>query len=202
MNISNYNITPLFSFPLYSVKENFINDEISEYILSLKMINNQTNFISENKNILTTDNKFKNLYTKIKKHINFYIKNILQIDALDIFITQSWINKNKKLNFHHDHCHPNSILSGVIHFNDNESQLIFQRDNHLLNYDFNIKTSNVFNCYEYNFKTEKNSLFIFPSNLKHRVTNNSSDKDRFSLSFNTFFKGTIGDKNKLTLLKI
>ena len=49
---------------------------------------------------------------------------------------------------------------------------------------------------------KKGELILFPSNLQHSVPANQSDEDRISLSFNTWIKGDIGDKEKLTYLPL
>ena len=43
-------------------------------------------------------------------------------------------------------------------------------------------------------------LILFPSNLPHSVPINASDKERISLSFNTWTKGNIGSIEHLTYL--
>jgi len=36
-------------------------------------------------------------------------------------------------------------------------------------------------------------LVIFPSSMVHDVDNNESDKDRVTISFNTFIRGEMGE---------
>ena len=45
-------------------------------------------------------------------------------------------------------------------------------------------------------------IIIFPSNLKHSVNKIIEDKTRISLSFNSFVKGRIGNKEDLTEVKL
>lgn len=45
-------------------------------------------------------------------------------------------------------------------------------------------------------------IIIFPSNLKHSVDKVKEDKTRISLSFNSFVKGSLGDKENLTEVKL
>ena len=49
---------------------------------------------------------------------------------------------------------------------------------------------------------KKNHLILFPSTISHSVNPNNSDKERVSLSFNTFIKGYVGTKKRLTELKL
>jgi ectoine hydroxylase-related dioxygenase (phytanoyl-CoA dioxygenase family) len=49
---------------------------------------------------------------------------------------------------------------------------------------------------------KKGELIIFPSNLWHSVPSNKSKIERISLSFNTWIKGSFGQKRELTYLPI
>ena len=49
---------------------------------------------------------------------------------------------------------------------------------------------------------EPGRLVLFPSTLLHEVAETEIDTPRVTLSFNTFFRGEIGDVPNLTLLKI
>ncbi len=50
------------------------------------------------------------------------------------------------------------------------------------------------------FKVSAGKLILFPSNLMHRVNENKSHKNRYSLAFNLFCKGTFGEKESLLVL--
>ena len=45
-------------------------------------------------------------------------------------------------------------------------------------------------------------LVLFPSYLRHMVPVNKSDKERISISFNTFVKDKLGSENDLTELRV
>ena len=45
-------------------------------------------------------------------------------------------------------------------------------------------------------------LILFPSSLRHSVPINTTNKNRISLSFNTFVSDTLGSENELTHLNI
>ena len=63
------------------------------------------------------------------------------------------------------------------------------------------KEFNAYNSLTWDCLVENNVLMLFPSWLNHKVeSNKKATTDRISLSFNTFVKGTIGDKNNLTEL--
>ena len=45
-------------------------------------------------------------------------------EELDFYITQSWINITKPDEFHHEHFHTNSIISGVFYISTEEDDAI------------------------------------------------------------------------------
>ena len=52
------------------------------------------------------------------------------------------------------------------------------------------------------FEVAQGVLMLFPSLLEHDVDKNESDKVRTSISFNTYVRGTVGNRRKLTEVKI
>ena len=116
-------------------------------------------------------------------------------------ITQSWLNRNGKGESHHEHKHPNSMISGVwypqiheklppIRFKTSE-----QRD-----VSFSIERYNHYNSQSFLLPIKVGELILFPSNILHSVPINQSDEERISLSFNTWCKGNLGKEESLTLL--
>ena len=65
-----------------------------------------------------------------------------------------------------------------------------------------IPTSNyhVFNSQSWTFPVHTGEIILFPSFLSHEVSQKIGDNLRTSLSFNTYVKGTIGEKMELTEL--
>ena len=50
------------------------------------------------------------------------------------------------------------------------------------------------------YEVNPGKLVVFPSNLMHRVEENKSDENRYSLAFNLFCKGNLGhNESQLTL---
>jgi uncharacterized protein (TIGR02466 family) len=121
----------------------------------------------------------------------------------EVIITQSWINKSKKGESHHEHVHPNSMISGVWYpvINEQLPPIQFrsrsQRDIQLSNDKYNN-----FNSATFLLPMKMGELIIFPSNLTHSVPANQSETERISLSFNTWVKGSLGDINSLTYLPL
>jgi len=196
-----FDLYPLFSSPILKVKEKFnMTENMKSYISNLNMLENNDNIISENKDILNTDNNFKDLNDYITRWLNFYVFDVLKCKDVSFYITQSWFSITRKNQNHHDHAHPNSIVSGVFHLNDNLSSIEFFRMGELFDMRLNHQNYNIYNSTSWAFPTEKNTLFLFPSKLNHRVLKNIDNEERISLSFNTFVKGTVGTKETSDLL--
>ena len=144
--------------------------------------------------------------TKIRSWIDTKIevfkKSILGYKN-DLIITQSWVNKNKKNEQHHIHSHPNSIVSGVWYpYIHEKLPPIEFYDTHEREVQPIKETLNIFNSGSYMLPMNMGELIMFPSNLRHSVPPNIFDEERISLSFNTWCKGNLGDKDRLTYLPL
>lgn len=140
--------------------------------------------------------KFCSLY------LNYYVENILQCKD-KLFITQCWANITRKGERHHEHSHPNSIVSGVFYFQNNSKlpPIQFKRGD-AREFQLSVAKHNNFNSSTYLLPADSGELLLFPSTLQHSVLNNQSDEDRISIAFNTFSKGSLGSIESLTYLPI
>jgi len=146
-------------------------------------------------------------FMEIKSYIHLqcenYLNNVYQPEEkVTIEITQSWINCTLPGQKHHLHRHPNSFLSGCLYLNVDSSDVIrFFTDR----YDA-IKLSpvvfNEFNSDSWTVPVSNGTLLIWPSGLQHDVPPTTSTRDRVSLSFNTWIRGTIGSETKLGQVKL
>ena len=123
---------------------------------------------------------------------NQIIYKTVSPDISNLSVSQSWLNRSLKGNVHLNHSHPLSIISGILYLTE-PAYTIFTFDsiykNKYLfpNEDFKEK---------YCHSGKKGTLILFPSNLSHHVGPHLEDQPRITLSFNTWFKGSIGDKSK------
>lgn len=196
-------VTPLFAYPICRVEETYKMDTTElNFVKNLNYYNSSFNKMSKNQNILNMP-ELSNLKIWIQKQINNYFFNLLKVkDIEEIYITQSWSNITEKGKSHHIHSHPNSIISGVLHFNEDDSSINFHSPSPPFCLDFNFLEYNILNSTLWRFPTKKYGLILFPSTLKHNVNTQEIARDRISLSFNTWIKGKVGDENTSTLLKI
>ena len=120
-----------------------------------------------------------------------------------LVITQSWLNKSGKGESHHEHVHPNSMVSGVWYPQIHEQLPPIQfRSRTQRDVALSTEKYNTFNSATFMLPMKKGELIIFPSNLTHSVPANQSEEERISLSFNTWPKGNMGDVSSLTYLPL
>lgn len=138
----------------------------------------------------------------IEAYLQFYVQNVLECKD-ELVITQSWSNICEKGRKHHEHTHPNSIISGVFYFQINEKLPPIEfRNTNIHPFNLNIKKQNNFNSATFLLPLNSGELILFPSNLTHSVPENKSDQKRVSLAFNTFAKNSLGSIDSLTYLPL
>lgn len=199
-------IHSLFATPIY---ESYFSKKFSNK--ELTFFNQQKNHCIKNKgNIYTIDNyilnrlELKNIKKYIQDCCDDYLKKIIcPKDNIKIYITQSWLNYTEKNQFHHQHEHPNSIISGVFYINaDKQNDTIRFSSNKYTQISPTIEKYNIWNSETWFFPVETGKLIMFPSSTTHQVDIKKGNNTRISLSFNTFYKGTIGEKKELSELII
>ena len=144
---------------------------------------------------------------KFCKHtLKIYLKEIegVNTDLAGLKITQSWLNKNKPSEGHSPHTHSNSIISGVFYIKCLPNDCINLQNNHFRLYntmEFPIMKSTLWNTSNYAQDVIAGDLILFPSWMSHFVSpNETKDKERISLAFNTFPIGELGNSQHATHL--
>jgi len=157
------------------------------------------NYILENKELT---NLKKDLLQSLN---NYYEKIICPRHEIKPYITQSWLNWTKKQQFHHQHNHPNSIISGVFYVDiDEKVDTIdfFKTDYINIKIEPDLKKTNMLNSNNVKLNLKKGMIILFPSHLSHAVSQKQDDNLRTSLAFNTFANGIFGENRELTELKL
>lgn len=174
-----------------------------KFLFNLESHSNTGNTVSTN-NYVLRDKRLSSLGSFFNNSLQEYIQTTLSLkDEVSLNVTQSWVNYTKKGQFHHKHAHPNSIISGVFYiqavkdidkiyfFNENYKQIRIYP-----------KEYNLYNSESWWLPATTGTLYLFPSHLTHMVEQVTTDDTRISLSFNTFYRGTIGDETALTGLTL
>ena len=151
---------------------------------------------------LTRHEQLKNLVSFFKECIDDYCNTIINSDQR-LVITQLWGNRNPKGSKHHEHVHPNSILSGVFYLRQDPKlpPIQFAKSNQEA-MKLDPRKYNTYNAETFLLPCVSGELILFPSNLRHSVPTNQGDEERISLSFNTFSIDTLGSEESLTHLDI
>ena len=193
----------IFPTPILIIK---YDDDISEetkYVENLEYISQK-----ENKNFKSKDSYlmkheiFKNIKNFFGESITKYTEKVLN-SKQRLVITQCWTNKNPPGAKHHEHVHPNSILSGVFFFKIGGKlpPIQFAKTNQVAMKLDPVKYNNI-TAETFLLPCVPGELLLFPSNLKHSVPMNLSEETRYSMSFNTFCIDALGSENSLTHLDI
>ena len=159
------------------------------------------NFRSDDSYLLRNE-EFKNIKTFLGEAVNKFTTDVLQ-SKQRLVITQCWANRNPKGSKHHEHVHPNSIVSGVMYFQINEKlpPISFSKDRQD-GMKLNPEKYNHMNSETFMLPCKPGELILFPSSLKHSVPTNQGEEDRISVSFNTFCIDALGSEQSLTHLDI
>ena len=193
----------IFPTPVLITKYEHSIEEEFKFIQILRYIEQKenSNFKSDDTYLL----KHKEL-SKIKDFIyeslNKFTQNIIQTKQR-LVVTQAWTNKNPPNSKHHEHTHPNSIVSGVFYFRQSKTLPPIQISKAVQD---GIKLSpekyNQLNSETFLLPMVDGELVLFPSSLRHSVPINQGNEERYSMSFNTFCIDELGSKDSLTHLNL
>jgi len=146
--------------------------------------------------------ELSNIRAFIEAKLHEYVTKVFA-STDKLVITQSWLNKNKKGESHHEHVHPNSMVSGVWYPQIHEQMPPIQfRSKQQRDVALSTEKYNTFNSATFMLPMKKGELILFPSNLTHSVPTNVGEEERISLSFNSWPKGSMGDIKSLTYLPL
>ena len=195
-------VVDLFSQPLYVSDIMVSVDEYSTIVehQNFTIKDSNGNYHSSNNFIL---DKLPKLKQEIIDKLNYYRESILGSNT-NLQLTQSWINYNPTGSSHHVHNHPNSIVSGVVYLTPDPAKLMVSSPLYKPFGDFltDIKTKTKYNDTKTLIDIKQYNIVIFPSSLYHGVGVNAREETRISLSFNSFYSGILGSKDRLTYLEI
>jgi uncharacterized protein (TIGR02466 family) len=206
------NIIPLFAQPVctstYECGDDFRNWLNSQPMKST-IYSSEYGDVSEDTYILDQP-ECSNLKKVILEHANNFYKDILAKNVAELEITQSWISHKNPNQYHVQHLHPNSVISGVYYYEYEQNCALpairFHKEiiGGVPEIRVAIDNQKVPNCPFawdwFDFTPSQGTLILFPSYLKHSVPINTSGKIRKSLAFNTIPRGKVGEEHSLTEL--
>jgi uncharacterized protein (TIGR02466 family) len=139
----------------------------------------------------------------------YFGKEVLLYTYGEYAFSQSWISHKTPGQHHTMHTHPNSLISGVFYYGEEDEDIPaisfhkpvagtnvsylspkYQKDRR--------KSQYAWNSFSVNYTP--GLLLLFPSYVFHSVPVNKSNKVRKSLAFNVLPKAGVGDEHSLTEL--
>lgn len=136
------------------------------------------------------------------------VKTDLDYNCDELKVTQLWGNKEELKQWHYTHIHPNSVVSGVFYLTDSNAKTWFSVENIWSNCDRGMYNPLRVNPVDkaliiHKQKTIAGDLIIFPSCLVHSVDeHNIQNNPRYTMSFNSFPCGKVGNYGRLSGLEI
>ncbi len=207
--MNNFDVLGLFPTPVYltvcdfdiskslEVFENCELETVAEKWQKEYGLRSEDTYILDNENC--TD-----LRTWILENVKKFANHVLNLEVEEFAITQSWVSVKTQGQKHTAHRHPNSIISGVFYWQDeNVDPIIFHKPEVPGIYSsLKMKTNPGQNNFpyawdSYSIKPRKNTLVLFPSHLKHSVEELQIETVRKCLAFNSMPKKIIGNKGGL-----
>lgn len=174
-----------------------------DFIFNLETRPNMGNSTSVD-NFLCDHKKMAKLKKFFLESVNSYFQTIYQPKhQVSLRLTQVWANYSQKSQWHHEHSHPNSFISGVFYVQSTElDKIYFTNPHNTRELQIASEIWNMFNSSSWWLPTDQNTLVLFPSTLKHRVDPVETETTRISISFNTYLVGEVGERDSLTGLSL
>jgi uncharacterized protein (TIGR02466 family) len=206
MPVVSHEVHTLFAEPYFRANiAGSISPRQIEFIKNLKMTSNPENMISENLYIFE-EPELKSVKDAIQDVLDIYARDVLCIPQ-QIYVTQSWSLICKSNMGMHSHSHSNSILSGSLYYCELPTPpagMVFTRFDSYQQIDLppDAQKRNIYNSPINRVIPQQNDVLLFSSRLTHLVEPNQSPQPRYSIAFNTFVKGTLGNMRAVTELKL
>lgn len=197
------NVTPLFSTPIFQSKIEPISTQERDYIISLEY----DGLYSKDKYVLNHP-QLSSVKNKVERTLTKYAYDVLRIAPWnEFYITNSWVVKHDKGCSAQLHRHDNSLLSGVVYIqtDENSGEISFDLGTASAIFPSAVRIEyteyNLFNSPSWSHYPYDNDILIFPSHVLHKVSETKSERTRYSLSFNTFVRGNLGQDMSVLDLK-
>ena len=202
----------LFPTPIYHDQLDISDDErsrIQSYVEHLdwivdKDIHNRPNGQYLDVFDVLAHNPLSNLATIIDNHMHAFVHDFLRVSRkLTVKRTNSWANRHYLNDYCHEHHHSNSVFSGVYYLNippNSGPGIVFKRMGPTWTSDaweFNLDEVTAQNELVHLKRVNTNMLLLFPSHLTHMVPASETDEPRYSIAFNYFVYGEIGNGTNL-----
>ena len=156
-------------------------------------------YISRDRDIFSHP-ELRSLKHEISDAVKYFAYGHLKVsDYVYIDVCRAWGIKHMPNDWAQNHCHMNSIFSGIYYLDVSEhsGDLVIEKGQHSTNCFMTTLTPDVnyFNQYtqqSWRVKPENGMILVFPSQVIHNVEKNLTDKERYAVAFDVFIRGTFG----------
>lgn len=199
-------VFPLFPMPVY-LSDEYAATPAETTALKIQdwVVNPDGNKFSANNHVLDLP-VLIGLRSFLQTQVENFVHEILGVTRQSrFFITQSWVTVKTRGSAHHIHAHPNSLVSGVYYLDGELAPIAFKRPagNEIFgSITLTMEKVTPFSAMDCSLPNRKNHAILFPSTMQHFVRENPSDAPRYSVAFNSFAKGLLGNPAELTGLSL
>lgn len=208
-----YQITPLFSTPLLTTNLGPLDPITLAWLKRLDYPNsavaqygNEDHLPIEERGFdLLNQTKLLNLQTLIKQAVDYFVYELLDVvQDTQFVLTTSWLNRMNTGSDIQLHNHANALVSGVYYpdVGPQSNPITFKKNRqHLNSFPEHVRPNltgkkyNQYNTGSWTIQPKQGDCFIFPSHLEHEVAKSIDKQDRYSLAFNYFPSGTLGENS-------
>jgi len=192
-------VIPLYSKVFYTDILNIDDKYFNNIKNSVKNFDYKKTNDVDNPSLINEDFKilnkpeFKLLGDIILKSFTDFTKEQLKISN-DFKISSSWLTKTEPNHHSNYHRHNNCYYSGVFYIETAEDggEIMFDNmaDERFM---LNKIEDNTYNTRNFIFKTKNKMIMFFPSDIHHKISKNKTNNDRYSVAFNFYPIGQIGE---------
>ena len=204
-----FNVEYLFVTPVYKSSIDIESSTIQSLMGEEVRRNMKKNGFASRGNLHTKE-EYKTLFQRIDSEVARFCSSIYKLKPTYSYrCNGAWVNVHEPNDWAQVHQHPHSMVSGILYLeipdpNEIAGTLNFSNPNfHPFTEFFYLEYEefNMFNCQTVSFIPKKGEIFLFPSHLKHSVTQNLTEANRYSLAFDYIISSPIvTDENSLTML--
>ncbi|MBU1757405.1 MAG: hypothetical protein KJ703_10575 [Alphaproteobacteria bacterium] len=204
--VRDFAVKPLFAEPHFITNiAHAISATQIDFIKSVKMQQNQMNHISEDLYLFERP-ELASLREAVDTALATFAQEVLGI-CHELAVTQSWALMNPPGVGMHAHTHSNSLVSGSLYYAplpDPPGNMVFERTNGYRQIEMavNQEKTSIYNAQRNAIIPKQGDLVLFSSSILHFVEVNRSDENRHSIAFNAFPRGTIGNYQDVSELKL
>ena len=157
-------------------------------------------YISRDRDIFSHP-ELRSLKHEVSDAVRYFAYGQLKVcDYVYIDVCRAWGIKHMPNDWAQNHCHMNSIFSGIYYLDvtEHSGDLVIEKGQHSTNCFMTTLTPDVnyFNQYtqqSWRLKPETGMLVVFPSQIIHNVEKNLTQNERYSIAFDVFVRGKFGE---------